>query len=761
LKDPVHSPSLRRDPPAAATGLHQQLFRYAEDLQELLASHATLEDRHKTVSAAFARTSRTLDVIGRLLDGAPDLYLVTDSHGRVKTCNRACGVLGPRDAILSSSLFDFAGTEARQGLQDVARARQADRRLPSPPLEAAGNDHRFASLSGDPLLLRLTSVEAATDDEHLELHWLFQDVTALREREFENRISSLVYENSADGILITDVGGNILAANPAMIRMTGYSASELVGRNPRFLASGMHDEEFYRQMWETLSSRGLWRSELFDRKKNGEILPVRCSVEAVRDERGEPVSYIAVYTDLSALQMSEQRLQYLAYHDALTGLPNRSLFKDRLAQAMSLARRGDYPLTVMFIDLDRFKPINDSLGHEAGDIVLREVGRRLEAVVRDVDTVARYGGDEFVILFPGLEDGATIMRIASDLDKGIGAPIEIAGHLYTIGASIGSASFPEDAESADQLIERADQAMYRAKQSGEHPVVRFAEIVPDENAEATLSIDQELRKALTRDQLHLQYQPQIEVRPEGRAVGLEVLLRWTHPVLGTIPPEVFIPVAERNGSIIAIGHWVIRSACRQLAMWHAAGHHELRMAINLSPRQLRDPSLIDVVRNTVAESGLHPADLEFEVSELDLLAEAESGFRHIHKLHDAGVRIAIDDFGRGYSSLAQLQSIPVDRLKIDPMFVKHLHGDHPARGMAGCIVAMARTLGLDVIAEGVELDAQLDILGRDGCAHVQGFLIAPPLDPSSVPAWLNNREATPPGGLGADRSIPTHRGETP
>jgi diguanylate cyclase (GGDEF)-like protein/PAS domain S-box-containing protein len=742
------------------SGLHQQLFRYAEDMQILLESHATLEERHMGMTTAFRRTTRALDVVGRLLDGAPDLYLVTDPQGRIRTCNRACDALGPRDAILGLSLFDFAGTDARQRLRDLAKASgQASQN--SSGLIAADADLRFASLSGTPLLLRLASVAIAVEDESPDLHWLFQNVTALREREFENRISTMVYENAADGILITDVAGNILAANPAMTRMTGYAANELVGRNPRFLASGMHDQAFYQAMWESLSTRGSWRSELVDRRKSGEILPVRCSVEAVRDDLGEAVSYIAIYTDLSALQMSEQRLQYLAYHDALTGLPNRSLFMDRLAQALSLARRGAYPLTVMFLDLDRFKPINDALGHEAGDLVLREVGRRLESVVRDVDTVARYGGDEFVILFPGLEDGATITRIARDIFKGIGAPIEIAGHPYAVGCSIGSATFPQDAEFADPLIESADQAMYRAKQSGDKEVVRYAEIVPDENAESNLSIDQELRKALTRDEFHLQFQPQIETGSDKRVVGLEVLLRWTHPVLGTIPPEVFIPLAERNGSIVPIGAWVIRNACQQLALWHASGHDGLRLAINLSARQLRDPSLVDLVRISVREAGLSPSDLEFEISELDLLAEAEAGFRHIHKLHGTGVRIAIDDFGSGYSSLLQLQSIPVHRLKIDPMFIKDLRDEHPARGMAGCIVAMAKSLGLDVIAEGVEHDAQLEILARDGCVHVQGFLIAHPLDPAAVPSWLAGHGKATPRIFASDPYQPPTSGEMP
>ena len=724
-------------PDAKDIALHQQLFRYAEDMQALIDDHTELEKKHRVLQKAFDRTSSTFRSLDRLLDKAPDLYLITDPDGRIRHGNPACRALGSLEALIDSNLLDYARTESRTCMrQCIEAALQTDHTMPISPCPS--ETLYLNTLSGQRLIATLSSVQSFEDDQRAHIHWLLRDVTREREKEFENQLASMVYSNATEAILITDIKGNILAVNPAFTTITGYAADEVIGKTPKLLSSGIHDTAFYAAMWQQLSTNCTWQANIFNRNKNGQIIPLRVTVNAVKNATDEVLSYIAIYTDLTQLHEAEKQLNFLAYHDPLTRLPNRSLFQDRLHQTLVSARRGVYEFTLFFIDLDRFKPINDTLGHQAGDLVLREIAQRLEQSVRDVDTVARVGGDEFVIIAPGLYGQDHVFKLGQKILDQLSRPIQYGDRKLALGCSIGAACFPADGEDEDRLIQHADLAMYRAKENGGGQLIRFTDM-EDETSSANLSVETELGKALTRNQLSLVYQPQILVAGTEKPVGVEALLRWDHPTLGRVSPEVFIPVAERTGSILAIGTWVLRSACTQLALWQAQGIVGLRMSVNISSRQLRDPGFIDTVREAIQSTGIGSANLELEITERELLLDLDVGFSHLNALRNLGVRIAVDDFGTGYSSLARLQHLPVDLLKIDQAFIKNIGQDEQSATIASCIVDMGRALHLDIIAEGVEKKGQLNTLRQIGCHLIQGYLLAEPMPPEMALDFLQSR----------------------
>lgn len=734
-------------PDAKEIALHQQLFRYAEDMKTLIEDHSTLEERHRVLQKAYDRTSNTFRALDRLLDGAPDLYIVTDIHGVIGHCNPACSVLCPPETLIGSSLFDYSTPETRAVIRTQIAAALGDH--PSVPDQSTANSQLLYlnALSGQRLIITVSSVQSFEDDQREHIHWLLRDVTRQRESEFENQLATMVYSNATEGILITDVKGTILAVNPAFSQITGYSAEEVLEKTPKLLNSGVHDEEFYQTMWRNIRENGSWRTEIYNRKKSGEVVPLRVTVNSVKNTNGEVLSYIAIYTDLTRLQEAEKQLAYLAYHDPLTGLPNRSLFKDRIKQTLSHARRGSYEVTMFFIDLDRFKPINDTLGHEVGDVVLKEVARRLEQVSRDVDTVARIGGDEFVILAPGLSGRERIVAFGQKIIDALAKPFPHDERTLSVGCSIGAASYPTDGDNEDRLITHADHAMYRAKDNGGSDIVCFSDI-SEETDTAHISVEQELRKALIRNQLAIVYQPQFRMSGSDRTIGVEAFLRWKHPTLGSISPEVFIPVAERTGSIQPIGSWVLKSACSQLAMWQAEGINNLRLTVNISSRQLRDPEFVELVRETVLSTGIGASNLELEISEREILNDITSGVGRLSALRALGVRVVVDDLGSGYANLSRLRTLPIDRLKINRAFVRTMGENQLSDTVAGSVIDLANALNLEVMAEGVEAEGQLEALSAMGCRLVQGFLLAKPMSANDTYAFLKH-DGMPLAGCGS------------
>lgn len=543
------------------------------------------------------------------------------------------------------------------------------------------------------------------------------------------RLSDKVFENSAQAIVIADADWRIVSVNPAFCLISGYASTELLGTRRQLTTSAAGSA-----MSESLARYGTWSGELWDKRKNGDGYPQWMTVNAVRDgETGDITHYVSIFSDISEQKENAAQIEHLAYHDPLTGLPNRFALNAHLAQSLADARRNDGELAVMFIDLDRFKTINDSLGHDIGDQLLIAVAQRIRALLRESDTVARLGGDEFVIVVPNVNGPEDAAHVAEKVISEVGEPMTLAGHVLHATPSIGICMFPADGNTAEMLLKNADAAMYHAKQHGRNAYHFFT---ADMNAAANerLLLETRLHRALDRGEFVLAYQPQIELR-SGRVVCVEALVRWRHPDRGEIPPAEFIPVAEEIGLILPLGEWVVEEACRQAMAWGAAAS-DIRIAVNLSARQLKSRQFVDHVAATLIRTGLPPNRLEMEITESSVIDHPETAVETLRALAALGVRLTIDDFGTGYSSLAYLRRLPCSRLKIDRCFVQGLTTDDNDTTIAQGIVALAGSLGLAVTAEGIETAAQLELLMRIGCREGQGFLFSRPLSPEALQAYL-------------------------
>lgn len=547
-----------------------------------------------------------------------------------------------------------------------------------------------------------------------------EDVMERRRAEDKLRQAAIVFESTLEGVMITDCDRNIVAVNKAFTDITGYAANEALGKNPRFLQSGRQDMDFYRALWASLERSGQWRGEVWNRRKNGEIFPVWENISAVRDETGQAVNYIAVFSDISVIKNHEERMTHLAHHDALTGLPNRLLFSANLDQALELAKRHGGSIALMFMDLDRFKMINDTLGHTVGDRLLQAVAQRLKRCVRAEDTVARLGGDEFTVIVNDVSHLEDAAMLAEKLIAAFEAPIVIDGYEMKVGVSIGISVFPEDGSDSDGLTKAADAALYRAKERGRNTYEFYT---PELTACALehLAMEQALRAALAREEFELYYQPEVDLST-GEITRVEALLRWRHPKLGLLEPEHFMAVAEDSGLIEPIGEWVFRTACEQAVRWRAAGLSG-RMAINLSGRQVIRAGLVDKVAAILRETGAQSAgaELELEITE-SVLHRVEQSRSVLEQLKRLGVRLAVDDFGAGYSSLAHLRHLPIDTLKIDRSFVEDVPRNPDAASIVEAIITLGHGLRLTVVGEGVETTAQQNFLRALRCDQVQGHL---------------------------------------
>ena len=549
----------------------------------------------------------------------------------------------------------------------------------------------------------------------------------------ETSLASKVFEDGLEGVLITDAQGTVLRTNPAFTVITGYSTEEALGKKPSLLKSGRHDQAFFAGLWAALLRDGRWEGEIWNRRKNGEGFVALETISAVRDLAGEVVHYVSTFRDVTERIQSEERMRHLAHYDALTHLPNRTLFIDRLEHALIRARRERGTLTLLFIDLDYFKAVNDSLGHAAGDDLLCILAARMTHVLREADTVARLSGDEFAVFMEGVSEQADIDGVLKKILEALLAPAEIINRSVTIGASIGVAIFPRDGEDGETLLRSADTAMYRAKEKGrgcfEYYRPEFAE-----HADDRFTVISELRRALERGEFILHYQPKIDAR-NGRLAGVEALVRWQHPHKGLLAPDRFIPLAEQTELIMPLGDWVLETACRQAVAWNStATLSGLKMAVNLSGVQIARGGLSERVERTLAESGLTPDQLEFEVTEGVMIEGMREGFKTLSALRNLGIGIAIDDFGTGYSSLAALKQLPITRLKIDRSFVANLPEDENDLAIAQMIVRMADSLRLQVTAEGVETEAQAICLRGMGCHELQGYFYARPLPATALEA---------------------------
>jgi len=531
---------------------------------------------------------------------------------------------------------------------------------------------------------------------------------------------------TSEAMMLTDGSLRILAVNAAFERITGYPAAEAIGQTPRLLSSGRHDAGFYRALWDSITASGAWQGEIWDRRKGGEITPHQLHISAINPaEPGGRTHYVGVFSDISAQKAQEARIEYLAHHDPLTGLPNRAALDGCLARALLAARRLEGCFAVLLLDLDNFKTVNDSLGHHAGDQLLCEVARRLHGFASEFDHVLRLGGDEFVLVFEGVRDADAVVSKVHALVQAISEPCEIDGHQLHTSPSIGISFYPADGDTPEALMRNADTAMYYAKASGRNNY-RFFAAPMNVAANKRLHLENELWQALAENQLLLHYQPQVDL-PSGRIVGVEALVRWQHPVRGMIPPGDFIPVAEESGLILPLGHWVLLTACRQARAWLDEGVDMGEIAVNISAHQFRQPEFVQSVRAVLAETGLPAERLELEITESTVMHSADSSVATLAELKAMGVKLAIDDFGTGYSSLSYLRRFPIDRLKIDQAFVADMESDTDAASLVSSIIALGRSLGLKLVAEGVENSAQADFLREMACERGQGFHFCRPV----------------------------------
>jgi diguanylate cyclase (GGDEF)-like protein/PAS domain S-box-containing protein len=580
------------------------------------------------------------------------------------------------------------------------------------------------------------SISPLRDDEGKITHFIAvkEDVTAQKRAEEQLRMNATVFDTTSEGIMVTDADNIIKTVNPAFSQITGYEAEEVIGHTPHLLSSGRHTKTFYDQLWTSVSQSGYWSGEIWNRRKDGSVYPEWLSIAAIKNESGIIKEYVAVFSDISKHKQDEEKIRYQANFDALTGLPNRSLLTDRLTQAILSANREGWKLALLFIDLDQFKVVNDTFGHVMGDELLQMVSARIRNCVREVDTVARFGGDEFVVLMQDVNDLEAPALVASKVIAEVTGSFTLYQREIYIGASIGITVYPDDANTPDALLRNADMAMYQAKEQGRNNYQFFTPSMQRQTIERQ-QLEQDLRQAVQRGELELYYQPVIETKT-NKVSSLEALLRWNHSKKGRIPPDQFIPLAEDCGLIGPIGEWVVAQACTQLSRWHQYGYDRLSVAINLSSRQRELGLETDFLKRVLADTGLKGESVTLEITERLLMRDTEESVKWLSRFKQLGVKLSVDDFGTGYSSLSYLKRFPVDMLKIDRSFVSDLPGDSDSASLVRTIIGMAKSLNLGLVAEGVEKEEQVAFLTDEGCELLQGFYYAKPMSVAELNIFL-------------------------
>jgi diguanylate cyclase (GGDEF)-like protein/PAS domain S-box-containing protein len=686
---------------------------------KVLGAFGFITDLTPIVDAQRAVAESERELRG-VLDDLQDTYYRTDQNGIVVRASKSVvRLLGyAPDEMIGRRLSDFYCSEAERD-DFLARMRANGGHI-------VGGESRLRHKDGHEMWV-LTNAHFMRDaaGNVIGVEGTTRDNTERRHAEQELRLAARVLEDSGEAIMITDPHAIVLKVNQAFTRITGYAAGEVVGRNARLLSSGRQNAAFYAGMWRSIKETGYWRGEIWNRRRNGELYPEWLGISSVRDTAGEITHFVGIFTDISERKATEAKIAFLAHHDPLTGLPNRLLLKDRMEQAMAHAERSKRKVALLFVDLDRFKAVNDSFGHPVGDTLLRDAAQRLMGCVRDSDTISRHGGDEFLVILTDLQNPDVPAQVAAKIMAVLGERFHIDAHEANISASIGIAVYPDDGDDFDVLLKKADTAMYHAKAAGRN-AFRFYTERMNSDVQERLDLHNALRRAIGQGEFVLHYQPLVDLA-RGRIVGGEALVRWASPELGLQLPSNFIGAAEHSGLIVPLGEWVLQEACRELANWHEGGRRELTMAVNVSSIQFRRGDVEDTVLRALAASGAQPGALELELTESILIDGAEQVLATIRRLQALGVGLAIDDFGTGYSSLAYLRRFAADKLKIDQSFVRGIADDPNDAAIVRALIELAHSLGLKVVAEGVETEAVLNELRRMGCDMVQGFHFSQPL----------------------------------
>ena len=679
-----------------------------------------------------------------------DLDVTKDEHVWSTTCKALLGV--PPDSPANFQVFMNAiHADDRKMVQaEVDRAIR----------EREGYITEFRVVSPDKSVhwRRSTGHAFYNDTGHVtRMSGITMDIDERKHADERLHLQAAALEAAANAIVITDCHGAILWANPAFTAMTGYSEEEILGKDPHVLKSGSQPESFYANLWSTILSGKVWQGEIVNRRKDGTTYTEEMTITPVTQGAGNAeTKFIAIKQDITKRKAAEERVQFLAYYDALTELPNRTLLRDRLAKAIAGAHRRKSKLALLFLDLDRFKNVNDSLGHSVGDLLLQEVAERLKRFGREQDTIARLGGDEFLVVLDNLKDVSDAAVAADRLVKSMTTGFAIQGHPITVSCSLGISIFPEHGADGETLIKNADAAMYCAKEKGRN---NFQFYTVDMNAQVVerLILESSLRLALDKKELFLMYQPQMDIAT-GKIIGLEALARWRHSELGLVPPDKFIRIAENTGLIKPIGEWVLRTACSQARKWQDDGLTAVPVAVNVSPVQFRQEDFCELIRGVLKETGLAPQFLELELTESLLLANADVMLSVIEELNAMGLTLAIDDFGTGYSNFAYLKQFRVSKLKIDRSFIRDVAVNPDDAAITSAIISMARSLNLKVIAEGVEDEAQMSFLRAHQCHEIQGYYFSKPLSVDQVADKLRGDSAelhVHVQGNGVDRDMGT------
>jgi len=720
--DIVGSVSLANRPGGYDAALADYLAPVAESCAEIVVAY-----RDKR---ALAESETRANLI---LDTAPEGMLVADGGGDIVRANTHAGVLFGVEAaeLLGQPVELFLPyCLPGPGAAPHAAARPA-------PRELVARRHDGTEF---PVEIKLGPVSIA-GRPHLIVS--VADISERKRADDELRVSAVALE-SRDGIVITDGAMVIRKVNRAFTEITGFSAEEAIGRTPAIVQSGLQDQLFYDAMWSAIGQHGHWQGEIWNRRKNGELYPEWLSISVVRDAGGRATHYVGAFQDISMQKQAEEEIRHLAFYDPLTRLPNRRLLIDRLRGALTASARSRSCGAVLFIDLDNFKILNDTLGHDSGDVLLTEVAVRLQSCVRSIDTVARLGGDEFIVMLEELgtttgEAATAAEAIGHKLLSSVALPYDLAGREYRITPSIGITLFRDHGASTDEVLKWADLAMYQAKAAGRN-TIRFFDPAMQASVEAHAAIESDLHRGIRDDEFVLHYQPKFDHR--GRVTGVEALVRWRHPQRGLVSPAEFIPIAEETGLILIIGYRILQDACTRLATWQqlpaAAG---LTVAVNVSARQFRNPVFVDEVRGLIGTTGADPRRLVLEITESLFVQDIEDIKAKMRALKELGVTFSLDDFGTGYSSLAYLKRLPFDQVKIDRSFVRDILTDANDAAIVRAIIAMSRSLGLRLVAEGVETEAQWAFLREEGCHEGQGYLWSHPLPPAELERlWLTRQE---------------------
>jgi diguanylate cyclase (GGDEF)-like protein/PAS domain S-box-containing protein len=669
------------------------------------------------------------------------LVVLDPETGRVVDCNQAAVTIyrkGHRNAVLGLTPTDFSAPLQYNGRRSAEAAQE---HIQTAMREGS---HLFEWRHQRPdgeIWDAEVHLMAFQNGEKTLLQFSLQDITDRKRSEADLRVAAAAFD-SQEGMIITDVDLKILRINRACCEITGYSTEEAVGQTPRMFSSGRHNAIFYEQMWASINTIGSWEGELWNRRKSGEVYPEWATISAVKGIDGTVSNYVASFIDISSRKTAEEEIKHLAFYDPLTRLPNRRLLLDRLRHALLASSRSDSAGALFFIDVDNFKTLNDTLGHDKGDLLLESVARRLSAAVREEDTVARLGGDEFVIMMEGLSlnapDAAAQARIVAEkILAAFKENHDLLGLAYLCTASIGIAMFTRATDTVEELLKHADLAMYQAKAAGRN-TLRFFDPKMQSVVMARTELEADLRQGLREKQLLLHYQPQVD--DEGRMNGAEALVRWSHPVRGMISPMEFIPLAEETGLILDVGHWVLETACLQLVAWASRPEMaHLTVAVNVSAHQFRQADFVDQVLAVLQATGANPYRLKLELTESLLVDNVEEIIEKMYALKAKGVGFSLDDFGTGYSSLTYLKRLPLDQLKIDQSFVRDIHVDANDAAIAKTIVTLAHSLGLGVISEGVETAAQRDFLAQSGCHAHQGYFFSRPLPIDRFEAYASEK----------------------